>query len=63
VCPSARPPSAPNNVAWLEAALRSLGGTALSESQKLATVLLLSFFVRSEVTLAATSPPLRVAHR
>ena len=51
--PISAPPVGPNNVAWLEAALRSLGGTALSESQKLATVLLLSFFVRSEVTLAA----------
>jgi AcrR family transcriptional regulator len=51
--PISAPPVGPNNVAWLEAALRVLGGTALSESQKLSTVLLLSFFVRSEVTLAA----------
>jgi AcrR family transcriptional regulator len=51
--PISAPPVGPNNVAWLEAALRILGGTALSEQQKLSTVLLLSFFVRSEVTLAA----------
>jgi AcrR family transcriptional regulator len=51
--PISAPPVGPNNVAWLEAALRILGGTALSESQKLSTVLLLSFFVRSEVSLAA----------
>jgi AcrR family transcriptional regulator len=51
--PISAPPTGPNNVAWLEAALRVLGGTALSESQKTSTVLLLSFFVRSEVTLAA----------
>jgi AcrR family transcriptional regulator len=51
--PIGGPPIGPNNVAWLEAALRTLGTTRLSESEKLSTVLLLSSFVRSEVTLAA----------
>jgi AcrR family transcriptional regulator len=51
--PIAAPPIGPNNIAWLEAALRTLGTTQLSEAEKLRTVLLLSFFVRSEVTLTA----------
>ena len=51
--PISAPPIGPNNVAWLEAALEALAATRLSEPEKLSTVLLLSFFVRSEVTLAA----------
>ena len=51
--PISAPPIGPNNVAWLEAALQALAATRLSEPEKLSTVLLLSFFVRSEVTLAA----------
>jgi AcrR family transcriptional regulator len=43
----------PNNVAWLEAGLRALGSTALSEQDKAATVLLVSGFVRGEATLNA----------
>lgn len=49
--PISGPPLGPHNVAWLEAALRALGSTALPEDQKLSVVLLLSGFVRNEVTL------------
>ena len=49
--PISGPPAGPNNVAWLEAALRALQGTPLREDQKLSVVLLLSRFVRNEVTL------------
>jgi AcrR family transcriptional regulator len=49
--PISGPPMGPHNVAWLEAALRALEGTALPEDQKLSVVLLLSGFVRNEVTL------------
>ncbi len=49
--PISAPPMAPNNVAWLESALRALSETPLSEQQKLSTVLLVSGFVRNEATL------------
>jgi len=49
--PISAPPLGPNNVAWLENALRALGATPLSEQQKLSTVLLVSGFVRNDVTL------------
>ena len=51
--PISGPPLGPNNVAWLEAALRALEGTALPEQQKLSVVLLLSGFVRNAVTLTS----------
>jgi hypothetical protein len=51
--PISGPPLGPNNVAFLEAALKSLANTGLSEQQKLSTVLLLSGFVRNEATLTA----------
>jgi AcrR family transcriptional regulator len=51
--PISAPPLGPNNVAWLEHALRSLAVTRLSEQQKLSTVLMLSGFVRSASTLTA----------
>jgi AcrR family transcriptional regulator len=51
--PITAPPLGPNNVAWLEGALRSLGATPLSEQQKLSTVLLISGFVRNDATLTA----------
>jgi AcrR family transcriptional regulator len=51
--PISAPPFGPNNVAWLEAALRTLAAAALSEAEKVDTVLLVSFFVRSEATLSA----------
>jgi len=49
--PISAPPMGPNNVAWLENALRALSDTPLSEQQKLSTVLLVSGFVRNEETL------------
>jgi AcrR family transcriptional regulator len=49
--PISAPPLGPNNVAWLENALRALAVTRLSEQQKLSTVLLVSGFVRNDVTL------------
>lgn len=45
-------PPTPNQVTWLEAGLRCLAATELSEQQRLSTVLLLSVFVRSEASLA-----------
>jgi len=42
----------PNNVAWLETALRCLGSTALPEARKMSTALLVSGFVRNESTLS-----------
>ncbi len=47
------PPLGPNNVAWLDNALRALADTPLSENQKLSAVLLVSGFVRNEATLTA----------
>jgi AcrR family transcriptional regulator len=49
--PISAPPLGPNNVAWLEYALRTLASTPLSEQEKLSTVLLVSGFVRNEATL------------
>ncbi len=49
--PISAPPMGPNNVGWLENALRALSGTQLTEQEKLSTVLLLSGFVRNDVTL------------
>jgi len=46
------PPATPNQLAWLEAGLRCLADTGLSEQQKLSVMLLLTGFVRSEVGLA-----------
>jgi AcrR family transcriptional regulator len=51
--PISGPPLGPNNVAYLEAALRCLADTPLSEQQKLSTVLLLSGFVRNEAIMTA----------
>jgi AcrR family transcriptional regulator len=50
--PITGPPSTPNEVAWLEDGLRSLGATGLGEAEKLSVILLLSGFVRNEATLA-----------
>ena len=51
--PIARRRSGPNNVAWLDDALRALADTPLSEQEKLSCVLLLSGFVRNDATLTA----------
>jgi AcrR family transcriptional regulator len=49
--PISAPPLGPNNVAWLDNALRTLTETPLSEQEKLSTVLLVSGFVRNDATL------------
>jgi AcrR family transcriptional regulator len=51
--PISAPPLGPNNVAWLEAALRSLSDTPLDEQEKLSCILLVSGFVRNDATLTA----------
>jgi AcrR family transcriptional regulator len=51
--PISAPPLGPNNVAWLDNALAALAETPLDEQQKLSTVLLVSGFVRNDVTLTA----------
>ena len=51
--PISAPPLGPNNVAWLERALRSQSRIPLSEQDKLSCVLLLSGFVRNDATLTA----------
>jgi AcrR family transcriptional regulator len=51
--PMSAPPLGPNNVEWLEDALRCVARTKLTEQQKLSSVLLLSGFVRNVSTLTA----------
>ena len=51
--PISAPPPGPNNVAWLEDALRTLNNTPLSEQEKLSCILLVSGFVRNDATLTA----------
>jgi AcrR family transcriptional regulator len=51
--PISGPPLGPNNVAWLEAGLRVLAATPLSEHDKVSTILLVSGFIRNEATLTA----------
>ena len=50
--PISGPPLGPNNVAWLDNALAALTDTPLTEQEKLSCVLLVSGFVRNDVTLA-----------
>lgn len=50
--PISGPPLGPNNVAWLDNALAALADTPLTEQEKLSCVLLVSGFVRNDVTLA-----------
>lgn len=47
-------PILPNQVAWMEQALSSMGGTGLPEAQKLSTVILVSGFIRTTVLPSAT---------
>jgi hypothetical protein len=60
--PITAPPVTPNQIAWLEDGLRSLGGTGLTEPEKLSVILLVSGYVRNEATLAvdlqATTGPI-----
>jgi AcrR family transcriptional regulator len=51
--PISGPPVTPNQIAWLEDGLRSLGGTGLAEGEKLSVILLVSGYVRNEASLAA----------
>jgi AcrR family transcriptional regulator len=51
--PITAPPPTPNQVAWLEDGLRSLGATGLAPHERPSVVLLLSGYVRNEATLAA----------
>jgi AcrR family transcriptional regulator len=51
--PISAPPLGPNNVAWLDNALRTLSDTPLSEQDKLSCILLISGFVRNDATLTA----------
>lgn len=51
--PISGPPVTPNQIAWLEDGLRALGGTGLTEPEKLSVILLVSGYVRNEATLAA----------
>ena len=58
--PIREPPLGPNNVDWLDDALRCLADVRLTEQAKVSTVVLLSGFVRvqSALTIEAASAPL-----
>lgn len=49
--PISGPPITPNQIAWLDQGLACLHGTGLAEDEKLSVILLVSGFVRTEVTL------------
>ena len=51
--PITGPPLTPNSVAWLDAALASLGATGLTEGEKASVALMLSGYVREHVMLMA----------
>jgi AcrR family transcriptional regulator len=51
--PITAPPPLPNQVAWMEDCLRSMGATGLAEGEKASVLLLLSGFVRNEAILTA----------
>jgi AcrR family transcriptional regulator len=55
--PMTTPPLGPNNIDWLDDALRCLADTKLTEQQKLSSVLLLSVFVRGASTLHTEMTP------
>ncbi|MFF5259777.1 TetR/AcrR family transcriptional regulator [Actinomadura viridis] len=50
--PITGPPVMPNNVAWMEAALRATAGMGLPGPERMGVLLLLSGYVRNEVTLS-----------
>jgi AcrR family transcriptional regulator len=50
--PITGPPTTPNQVAWIEAALWSLRDTGLPEEDKASVLLLMSGYIRNEATLA-----------
>ena len=47
------PPATPNQIAWLDHGLSTLGGTGLLEHEKLSTIIMLSGMVRSWALLTA----------
>lgn len=47
-------PATPNQLAWLEVGLRALGGTALTEAEKMTTILLVDAHVLGDLLFAAT---------
>lgn len=49
--PISGPPNTPNQVRWMEAALRTLADTSLDEGEKMGVILLVSGYIRNEVTL------------
>jgi AcrR family transcriptional regulator len=49
--PITGPPSMPNNVLWMEAGLRAMRGMGLDGGERVSVLMLLSTYVRSEVTL------------
>ncbi len=51
------PPATPNQLSWLERGLHALGPTPLSESEKLATMLLIDAHVFSNLQFAAFATP------
>ncbi|MFF8384802.1 TetR/AcrR family transcriptional regulator [Streptomyces kanasensis] len=51
--PISGPPATPNSVAWWEAGMEALAGTALDEGAKISVVLLVGGFVRSEAGMTA----------
>ena len=57
--PISAPPMAPNNVAWLESALRALSETPLSEQQKLSTSCSSAASSETRPRSRSTSPPAR----
>lgn len=50
--PISGPPVAPNNLSWLENALRVLRGTGLDPGEKIGVIMLVSGYVRTEAQLS-----------
>jgi AcrR family transcriptional regulator len=61
--PLSGPPIMPNQVLWFERGMACLGGTRLSESDKLCVLLLVNGFVRNEALLAADLAAARASRR
>lgn len=47
------PPTTPNQIRWLEIALRCLAGTGLTEAEKMSVILLVTSYVRAEASVTA----------
>lgn len=61
--PLSGPPIMPNQVLWFERGMACLGGTGLSEADKLCVLLLVNGFVRNEALLAADLQAARASRR